>query len=92
MILGLITMMNQEDFIGPVNLGNPTEFSILSLAENVLKLTKSKSRIKFKSLPSDDPYRRQPDITLAKSKLAWAPKIEIDEGLEKTIEYFKGTL
>jgi UDP-glucuronate decarboxylase len=92
MIFGLIAMMNQEDFIGPVNLGNPTEFTILRLAENVIKLTKSKSRINFKSLPSDDPSRRQPDITLAKSRLAWSPKIEIDEGLERTIEYFKGII
>ncbi len=92
MIFGLIAMMNQEDFIGPVNLGNPTEFTILRLAENVIKLTKSKSRINFKSLPSDDPSRRQPDITLAKSRLAWCPKIEIDEGLERTIEYFKGII
>src|SRR5437867_435198 len=89
MILGLISMMNLEDFIGPVNLGNPSEFTILRLAEKVIKLTKSKSRINFKSLPSDDPSRRQPDITLAKSRLAWVPRIEIDEGLERTIEYFK---
>jgi UDP-glucuronate decarboxylase len=89
MISGLAAMMNKEDFIGPVNLGNPGEFTILSLAKKVIELTRSKSRIVFKSLPSDDPSRRRPDISLAKSKLGWTPKVEIDEGLEKTISYFK---
>jgi UDP-glucuronate decarboxylase len=89
MISGLAAMMNKEDFIGPVNLGNPGEFTILSLAKKVIELTSSKSRIVFKSLPSDDPSRRRPDISLAKSKLGWTPKVEIDEGLEKTISYFK---
>jgi UDP-glucuronate decarboxylase len=92
MISGLVTMMNKEDFIGPVNLGNPGEFTILSLAKKVIELTHSKSRIGFKSLPSDDPSRRRPDISLAKSKLGWAPKVEIDEGLERTISYFKQTV
>jgi UDP-glucuronate decarboxylase len=89
MISGLAAMMNKQDFIGPVNLGNPGEFTILSLAKKVIELTRSKSRIVFKSLPSDDPSRRRPDISLAKSKLGWSPKVEIDEGLEKTISYFK---
>jgi UDP-glucuronate decarboxylase len=92
MVSGLVTMMNKEDFIGPVNLGNPGEFTILSLAKKVIELTHSRSRIGFKSLPSDDPSRRRPDISLAKSKLGWAPKVEIDEGLEKTISYFKQTV
>lgn len=89
MISGLAAMMNKEDFIGPVNLGNPGEFTILSLARKVIELTRSKSRVVFKSLPSDDPSRRRPDISLAKSKLGWTPNVEIDEGLEKTISYFK---
>jgi len=92
MISGLVTMMNKENFIGPVNLGNPGEITILSLAKKVIELTHSNSRIGFKSLPSDDPSRRRPDISLAKSKLGWAPKVDIDEGLEKTVSYFKQTV
>lgn len=90
LIEGMVRMMRtEEDFIGPVNIGNPHEFSILSLAERVLRLTGSKSKLVFKPLPHDDPKQRQPDITLAKSKLDWRPVIELDEGLERTIEYFK---
>ena len=90
LIEGMVRMMRtEEDFIGPVNIGNPHEFSILSLAEGVLRLTGSKSKLVFKPLPHDDPKQRQPDITLAKSKLDWRPVIELDEGLERTIEYFK---
>lgn len=90
LIEGMVRMMRtEEDFIGPVNIGNPHEFSILSLAEKVLRLTGSKSKLVFKPLPHDDPKQRQPDITLAKSKLDWRPIIELDEGLERTIEYFK---
>ena len=94
LIRGLILMMeNDSDFIGPCNLGNPNEFTIRELAEKVLKLTGSKSKIV--TLPSpraDDPQHRQPDITLAKERLQWSPKIELEEGLTKTIEYFKGVL
>ena len=90
LIEGMVRMMRTEEgFIGPVNIGNPHEFSILSLAERVLRLTGSKSKLVFKPLPHDDPKQRQPDITLAKSKLDWRPVIELDEGLERTIEYFK---
>lgn len=90
LIEGMVRMMRtEEDFIGPVNIGNPHEFSILSLAEKVLRLTGSKSKLVFKPLPHDDPKQRQPDITLAKAKLDWRPVIELDEGLERTIEYFK---
>ena len=89
----LIRMMDTEnDFTGPVNLGNPGEFSMLELAEKIIKLTKSKSKIIFKELPQDDPKQRQPDITLAKSKLNWEPKIMLDEGLEETINYFNKKL
>jgi UDP-glucuronate decarboxylase len=92
MISGLVAMMNQEEFVGPVNLGNPSEFTILSLANQIIELAGSKSRVIFKSLPSDDPTRRQPDIGLAKTKLGWDPKIQLKEGLERTIRYFREVL
>ncbi|MGC8677908.1 MAG: UDP-glucuronic acid decarboxylase family protein [Hydrogenobaculum sp.] len=93
MVDGIIKMMNTEKgFTGPINLGNPSEFSILELAEMVIKLTKSKSKIVFKPLPQDDPKQRQPDISLAKSKLNWEPKVPLEEGLVRTIEYFKTIL
>ena len=82
--------MNTDDtFIGPINLGNPGEFTMLDLAEKVLAFTKSKSKLVFKDLPSDDPKQRRPDISKAKSVLNWEPKIQLDKGLEKTIEYFR---
>jgi UDP-glucuronate decarboxylase len=81
-------MQTKDDFIGPVNLGNPVEFTILELAEMVIKETGSKSRIVYKPLPSDDPMQRKPDITLAKKQLEWEPKIKLQEGLKKTILYF----
>jgi UDP-glucuronate decarboxylase len=90
LIEGMYKMMNQDGFIGPVNLGNPGEFTVLELAEKVIKMTGSSSKIVFKPLPKDDPVRRKPDISLAKEKLGWSPKIQLDEGLRKTIEYFKG--
>lgn len=90
LIEGLIRMMNgSDDFIGPVNLGNPDEFSILELAEMVVSLTASRSKIIFKPLPQDDPLQRQPDITLATKCLDWEPKLNLEEGLKKTIEYFR---
>jgi UDP-glucuronate decarboxylase len=91
LILGMRRMMdNSEDFIGPVNLGNPVEFSIRELAEMVLdKIPESQSRIVFKPLPSDDPVQRKPDITCAKEKLGWEPRVKLEVGLEKTIEYFR---
>ena len=93
LVSGLIKMMNNEiGFIGPVNLGNPSERTILELANLIIKLTGTKSKIIFKPLPSDDPIKRKPDITLAHEKLNWSPKIDIKEGLEKTIEYFKRKL
>lgn len=90
LVSGMITMMDQEGFIGPVNLGNPKEFSMMKLAEIVSSLTSSTSAIEYKDLPQDDPKQRQPDISLAKEKLNWQPGIELKEGLEKTIEYFRG--
>jgi UDP-glucuronate decarboxylase len=93
MIKGLTKFMNSpDDFIGPVNLGNPSEISILELAEKILRITRSKSKILFKHLPQDDPVRRCPDITLAKEKLRWKPTVHLDEGLEKTVKYFKNLL
>ncbi|HWA26376.1 MAG TPA: UDP-glucuronic acid decarboxylase family protein [Lacunisphaera sp.] len=89
LIEGFIRMMAQTATVGPVNLGNPGEFTMLELAEQVLKLTKSKSKIVHKPLPSDDPRQRRPDITLAKKYLKWEPKVPLTEGLQKTIAYFK---
>ncbi|MCX7861798.1 MAG: SDR family oxidoreductase [Bacteroidales bacterium] len=94
LIEAMVRMMNTDDNItGPINIGNPQEFSILELAEKVLKLTKSKSKIVFKPLPEDDPIQRQPDISKAKAMLnGWEPKVSLDEGLTYTIEYFKKEL
>jgi UDP-glucuronate decarboxylase len=91
LINGLLLMMsNENDFSGPVNIGNPCEFRIVDLAEKILKMIpESKSKLIFKSLPSDDPMQRKPDITLAHKQLNWKPIIELDEGLFKTIEYFR---
>ncbi len=90
LVEGMVRMMDTEDaFIGPVNLGNPNEFSILELAEKVIKLTNSKSKLIHKPLPHDDPKQRQPDITLATTKLNWQPTIELDAGLCRMVEYFK---
>lgn len=92
LIEGMIRMMETEDdFTGPVNLGNPNEFSIQELAEKIIAMTGSSSKIVFKSLPNDDPKQRQPDITLAKKKLGWEPTIELEDGLSRMIEYFKGS-
>ena len=93
MIDGIIKMMQTPDEItGPINLGNPEEKSILELAELILKLCKSKSKIVFLPLPKDDPVRRKPDISLAKKVLNWQPKVPLEEGLKRTIEYFKSIL
>lgn len=93
LVNGMTKMMaTGEDFIGPVNIGNPGEFTILELAENVLRLTNSKSKIIFMPLPSDDPTQRKPDISLAKEKLDWEPYIKLEDGLKETINYFKSIL
>jgi len=90
MIDGLIKLMDSpDDFIGPVNLGNPKEFSILELANKVIELTGSKSKIVFQPLPPDDPIQRKPDIRLAKEHLGWEPEIPLEEGLKETIAYFE---
>jgi len=90
LVEGIIRMMNgSDDFIGPVNLGNPGEFSIRELADLVLEMTGAKSQLVQRPLPADDPTRRQPDITLAKAKLGWEPKVPLREGLAKTLEWFR---
>jgi len=90
LIEGMIRMMNAPDnFTGPVNIGNPNEFSILELAEKVIAMTGSSSKIVFQPLPEDDPLQRQPNIDLAKKKLGWEPKTQLDEGLKQMVEYFK---
>jgi UDP-glucuronate decarboxylase len=90
LIEGIIRMMDgTDDFKGPVNLGNPQECTIKELAETIIKLSESSSDLVFKPLPEDDPTRRCPDITLAKEKLSWQPKVTLEEGLKKTIDYFR---
>jgi len=90
LIEGMVRMMNtREEFIGPVNMGNPNEFTILELAESIIRLTDSKSTLIYKPLPQDDPLQRQPDISLARKELNWEPLTQLDEGLSKTIDYFK---
>jgi len=89
LIDGMVKMMESEDFIGPVNIGNPHEFTMLQLAEKVIELTDSKSNIKFMPLPLDDPKQRQPNIELAKQELGWTPKVQLEEGLRNTIDYFR---
>ena len=93
LVEGMIKMMNNpQKFVGPVNLGNPSERTIKNLAELVIELTNSNSKIIYKPLPSDDPTQRRPDITVAKRELGWEPKVDIREGLTKTIEYFEKKL
>ncbi len=90
LIKGMVKMMDTpEDFRGPVNIGNPDEFTIIELAEKVIELTGSKSKIIYKPLPKDDPMQRQPDISVAKKHLYWYPEVKLEDGLKKTIEYFK---
>jgi UDP-glucuronate decarboxylase len=90
MIDGIIRMMNTSDeFTGPVNLGNPVEYSIIELAQKIIELTKAKSKIVYRKLPEDDPLQRQPNIELAKKQLDWEPKTELNQGLKNTIDYFR---
>lgn len=92
LVKGMIRMMESEDdFTGPVNIGNPGEFSMLELAEKIIEMTGSKSKIVYKELPQDDPQKRRPNIELAKSKLSWEPKVKLEDGLRLTIDYFKAT-
>jgi UDP-glucuronate decarboxylase len=84
----ILLMESKADITGPINIGNPGEFTMLELAEKVISLTGSRSKLVFKSLPSDDPKQRQPDISLAKEMLDWQPKVSLDDGLKETIAYF----
>jgi UDP-glucuronate decarboxylase len=92
LIDGMIKMMAQEKTTGPVNLGNPREYTVLQLAEKVIEMTGSESKIEFKDLPQDDPLKRKPDISLALKFLSWEPKIELEYGLEKAVGFFKNIL
>ena len=92
LVRGMISLMNTENFIGPVNVGNDGEYSILELAKMIIELCDSSSKIIFKPLPSDDPCKRRPDLSLAKEKLDYAPTVDIKDGLLKTIEYFRTSL
>ena len=91
---GLIRMMNRtdDDFTGPINLGNPSERTVRDLADHILRFTESASGIAFSPLPVDDPIRRKPDISLAEKVLGWHPQVDIDDGLKMTIEYFRSEL
>lgn len=86
---GMVRLMNKDGITGPVNIGNPGEFTIKQLAEKVIELTDTKSKIIYADLPSDDPKQRQPDISLAKAELGWEPTIQLEEGLKRTIPYFR---
>ena len=92
LVNGIVAMMNQDSFTGPVNLGNSDEFTVKELAELVIKLTKSKSKIIYNPLPQDDPARRRPDLTLAKEKLGYKFTVPLVEGLKRTIKYFQGEI
>ncbi len=93
LVVALEKMMNTDKIVtGPINLGNPHEITVKELAERIIKMTGSKSKIEFRKLPEDDPMQRRPDITKAKNILGWEPKIELEEGLEQTIKYFKARL
>ena len=90
MVEGFIRLMNAPDEVtGPINIGNPGEYTIKQLAEMIIEITGSPSKLVYEPLPADDPTRRQPDITLAKKELDWEPKIELRDGLQKTIDWFK---
>ncbi len=92
LVTAMIKMMDCEDFTGPVNLGNPRELTIKEIAEMIIDLTGSKSKLVYKPLPKDDPTRRKPNITLAKEKLGWEPQVMLEDGLKSTIEYFKNRM
>lgn len=92
LIEGFVRLMNHPELTGPVNIGNPGEFTMLELAELVLKKVGGRSKLTFLPLPGDDPKQRQPDITLAKEKLGWEPRVRLEDGLDPTIEYFRKVL
>ena len=85
-------LQTDKGFCGPLNLGNPDEITIIELANRIIELTNSKSKLVYKQIPEDDPKQRKPDITLAKEKLNWEPKVKLNDGLKNTIEYFENRL
>ena len=87
--MGILAMMGKDDFAGPVNLGNPGEFTVRELAETIIRITGSKSKIVYKPLPQDDPARRKPDVSLARELLGWTPSVALEDGLRQTIDYFR---
>ncbi len=89
LVEGFIRFMNQDEIVGPMNLGNPREFTMLELADLILKMTGSRSSVQFKPLPQDDPKQRRPDISVARKVIGWEPRVQLEQGLEKTIAYFK---
>jgi UDP-glucuronate decarboxylase len=90
LIEGMLRLMDTDDAVtGPMNIGNPGEFTMLQLAEAVIRLSKSKSKLSYMPLPADDPKQRQPDIALARKTLSWEPKVQLDDGLKETIAYFR---
>jgi UDP-glucuronate decarboxylase len=92
LVQGLIATMTKEEFHGPVNLGNPVELTMIELAKLVIELTGAKSKLVHEKLPQDDPTRRRPDITVARSELNWSPQVEVRDGLERTIKNFEQRL
>ena len=92
LIEAIYRIMNKENITGPINIGNPDEFTMIELADKIIKITGSKSKIVFEKLPSDDPKKRKPDISLAKEIIEWEPKVNLDEGLVQTVNYFKKVL
>ncbi|MBK1832388.1 SDR family oxidoreductase [Verrucomicrobiaceae bacterium R5-34] len=92
LIEGFVRLMNQDEITGPINIGNPGEFTMLELAEHIMAKVGSKSKLVFQDLPGDDPKQRQPDITLAKEKLDWQPTVDLDTGLDRTIDYFRSVI
>lgn len=92
LVEGMVRMMDQDRLAGPLNLGNPAEFTILEFAERILSLTNSKSKLVFRALPADDPKQRQPDIATAREQLQWSPKVSLEDGLRETVDYFRRVL
>ena len=92
LVEGMVRMMGTDGFTGPLNLGNPTETSILEFARRIIALTGSRSQVVFRPLPADDPKQRQPDISLARKRLGWEPQVDVETGLKRTIDYFAARL
>ena len=92
LVTGLLAMIDQRDFVGPVNIGNPQEITVAEFARRVLDMTGSTSEVVYSPAPEQDPARRQPDITLAGERLGWTPKVSLEDGLERTVNWFRGQM